>query len=184
MRGTRAARRGNTVVTEPQRQRIPINGECHGLPDSASASPSSSVSVARDAWLRHQVGLTNCPFTSGLPWPASPAFAGWMQARLGPDLGCMLISHQEFIVNIAKTTTTRLRAITAVSVFLLSPAPSVAVRAVRRTGSHRSAISARKARVDRLTSFQARITSKDHPQAGVHGKGVDSTAYSSVQVVR
>jgi hypothetical protein len=42
-----------------------------------------------------------------------------MQARLGPDLGCMLISHQEFIVNIAKTTTTRLRAITAVSVFLL-----------------------------------------------------------------
>jgi hypothetical protein len=87
MRGTCAVRRGNTVVTEPQRQRIPIDGECHGLPDSASASPSSSVSASRNAWYRHPGGLTNCPFTSGLPRFAPPASAGWMQACLGPRSG-------------------------------------------------------------------------------------------------
>jgi hypothetical protein len=49
LHGTRAAaRRSNTVVTEPQRQRLPIHIEYRGLPSSASASPSSSVSVTNN----------------------------------------------------------------------------------------------------------------------------------------
>jgi hypothetical protein len=51
------------------------------------------------------VGLTNCPFTSGLPRFAPLGSAGWIQACLGPDLGCMPIPHQGFIINITKSTT-------------------------------------------------------------------------------
>jgi hypothetical protein len=90
MPGTRAARRGNTVVTEPQRQRIPIHGECHGLPGSASASPSSSVSAMRNAWLRHPGGANELPFykwSSAVRSTCTPASAGWIQACLGSRSG-------------------------------------------------------------------------------------------------